>query len=196
MSHPADVIDHLAEIAPGSALDRLRAERAEARNQAQASFTALFAPQNPGSLSLEARYALAAFTAGLHQVAPVADFYLVELKRLAPTLAAAVALELAAARTEGPYGAYPAGPLSAENEPGLDYRVTAGGRGLIGDGLAAGFEHVHFLVFHPRDASPAKLQKLTNAGWEPDAIVTLSQLVAFLAFQIRTITGLRALAVA
>ena len=35
---------------------------------------------------------------------------------------------------------------------------------------------------------------LTEAGWTTDAIVTLSQLVSFLAFQIRVIAGLRVLA--
>ena len=50
------------------------------------------------------------------------------------------------------------------------------------------------LVFHPRDAAPAHLQALIDAGWSTTGIVTLSQLVAFLAFQIRAVTGLRALA--
>jgi uncharacterized protein YciW len=50
------------------------------------------------------------------------------------------------------------------------------------------------LVFHPRDASPASLQTLHDAGWSKNDIVTLSQLVAFLAFQIRAVAGLRTLA--
>ncbi|MCY1551814.1 CMD domain protein [compost metagenome] len=54
--------------------------------------------------------------------------------------------------------------------------------------------HAHLLVFHPRDASPAALQALLDAGWRTTEIVTLSQLVAFLAFQIRVVIGLRALA--
>ena len=41
------------------------------------------------------------------------------------------------------------------------------------------------LVFHPRDAAPASLQALLDAGWSATDIVTLSQLVAFLSFQIR-----------
>ena len=50
------------------------------------------------------------------------------------------------------------------------------------------------LVFHPRDAAPANLQTLLDAGWSTTDIVTLSQLVAFLAFQIRVVAGLRVLA--
>ena len=50
------------------------------------------------------------------------------------------------------------------------------------------------LVFHPRDANAAALQRLLDAGWSNADIVTLSQLVAFLAFQIRAVAGLRTLA--
>jgi uncharacterized protein YciW len=50
------------------------------------------------------------------------------------------------------------------------------------------------LVFHPRDADAASLRRLLDAGWSNSGIVTLSQLVAFLAFQIRTAAGLRTLA--
>jgi uncharacterized protein YciW len=50
------------------------------------------------------------------------------------------------------------------------------------------------LVFHPRDATQAALQALLDAGWSTTDIVTLSQIVAFLSFQIRAVTGLRALA--
>ena len=53
--------------------------------------------------------------------------------------------------------------------------------------MTAALAHVHMLVFHPRDASPASLQALLDAGWSNTGIVTLSQLVAFLAFQIRTV---------
>ena len=62
--------------------------------------------------------------------------------------------------------------------------------------LAAALEHAHLLVFRPRDADPAALQALIGAGWSTDSIVTLSQLVAFLSFQIRAVAGLRALAAA
>ena len=60
--------------------------------------------------------------------------------------------------------------------------------------MAAALGHVHMLVFHPRDADAASLQALLNAGWSNGGIVTVSQLVAFLAFQIRTAAGLRVLA--
>src|SRR5262249_20314909 len=109
-------------------------------------------------------------------------------------LVAAVTDEILHARTKGPYGAWPAGPLSREDTTGLIYRVSDNGRSRLGARLAAAFEHAHLLVFRPREANPAALQALLGAGWSTNDIVTLSQLTAFLSFQIRTVAGLRALA--
>jgi uncharacterized protein YciW len=50
------------------------------------------------------------------------------------------------------------------------------------------------LVFHPRDASAASLQSLLDAGWSTNDIVTVSQLVSFLSYQIRVVAGLCVLA--
>jgi uncharacterized protein YciW len=47
------------------------------------------------------------------------------------------------------------------------------------------------LVLHPRDAAPPSLQALLDAGWSTSDIVTLSQLVSFLSFQIRVVAGLK-----
>ena len=66
----------------------------------------------------------------------------------------------------------------------------------LGPRLAAAFEHMHLLVFHPRDSAPASLQTLLDAGWSTAEIVTLSQIAAFLSFQIRVVAGLRVLAAA
>jgi CMD domain protein len=67
----------------------------------------------------------------------------------------------------------------------------------LGARLAAAFDHAHLLVFHPRDAAPARLQALLDAGWSTTTdIVTLSQMIAFLSFQIRVAAGLRVLATA
>ena len=58
------------------------------------------------------------------------------------------------------------------------------------------FNHLHLLIFHPRDAAPGALQELLDAGWSTTGIVTLSQIAAFLSFQIRVVAGLRALTAA
>jgi CMD domain protein len=190
-----DIIDHLAGIQPGSHLDKLRAERPQAQENAQKSYLALFEPAFPGSVSLAERYAIATFVTGLHRQAAVRDFYAAGLKKLAEKqLADVIAAEVLRGTTEGPYGRYPEGPLSREDKDGLQYEVFVTHANLLGPKLAAALEHAHLLVFHPRDAGNAALQKLIDAGWSATDIVTISQLVAFLSFQIRVVAGLRALA--
>jgi CMD domain protein len=191
-----DVIDALVGITPGSALDALRARRAEARAHAQATYRALFAPEAPGAVSAQERFAVAAFAAGLHGATAIADRYAARLVEgdASAALKEAVDATIKEARTHGPYGRYPAGPLSREDAAGPSYRVPAATRRTLGPRLAAAFEHVHMLVFHPRDAEPAALQALLDAGWSTTDIVTLSQIVAFLSFQIRVVAGLRILA--
>lgn len=193
----ADLIDQLAKIAPGSRLDAIRARRLQAREHAQKSFAALFEPENPGGVSMLERFAVAAFVAGLHAEPATREFYRSKLHATADAaVAAAVDAEIARGSTKGPYGSYPAGPLSREDTAGLAFQVSADVRSTLGVRLAAALVHTHMLVFRPRDSNPAALQALLDAGWSTTDIVTLSQLVAFLSFQIRTVAGLRALAAA
>ena len=187
----SDVIDTLVGIAPGSKMDALRANRSEARKHAQASYAALFEPREWSGVTRDERFAVASFVAGLHGEPQTSAFY---ASKLSPALRAAVAEEVAAAKTQGPYGSYPKGPLSAEDMPGPTYRVSAPGCRDLGARLTAAFEHTHMLVFHPRDANAGSLQALIDAGWTTTDIVTLSQLVSFLAYQIRVVAGLRVLA--
>jgi CMD domain protein len=191
-----DVIDQLAGVAPGSRLAEIRARRPQARDNAQKSYLALFAPEYLGGVSAEARFALAAFVAGLHGDPAMLAFYRDGLARRSDRagVLAAVGAEIAAGAGEGPYGRYPTGPLSTEDNPGPTYQVSAANRAVLGMRLSAAFEHAHLLVFHPRDSSPAALQSLLDAGWSTTDVVTVAQLVAFLSFQIRVIVGLRALA--
>jgi CMD domain protein len=192
----ADVIDTMVGIRPGSALDAIRARRPEARIHAQKSYRALFAPEIPGDVGAVERFAIAAFVAGLHGVTDMTAFYTagLEASGAAAGLRRAVIAAVAEAKGTGPYGSYPSGPLSRENTIGPVYRAGATTRDGLGPRLAAAFEHVHMLVFHPRDAEAPALQALLDAGWSTTGIVTLSQLVAFLSFQIRLVTGLRVLA--
>lgn len=199
MSAPtADVIDLLAGIEPGSRLDGIRAQRTVARENAQKSWLALFEPEIPGTVTALERRAVAAFVAALHREPAPAGFYADALagQDSSAAIAAAVAAEAERGATTGPYGHYPAGPLSVEDVAGPIYRVADDSRRILGPRLAAALEHVHLLVFRPRDASATALQALLDAGWSTTDIVTLSQLVAFLSFQIRVVAGLRALAAA
>ena len=192
--HVPDIIDKLAAIAPGSPLDSIRARRQVAREHAQKSYLALFEPEFPGHVTAIERYAVATFVAGLHRQPNVTEFYAASLERLGhPRLTDAIRGEIARGSVEGPYGRYPQGPLTVEDREGSVYQVSTDNRERLGSRLAAALEHAHLLVFHPRDASPAALQRLLDAGWSTTDIVTLSQLVAFLSFQIRVVAGLRVL---
>lgn len=191
MTAVADVIDHLAGIETGSRLDEVRRLRPQARENAQQSYLALFAPTEPEGLSRQERLVIATFVAGLHRRPSIHAFYQGELAAFpGEELAGHLEAEIAAGMTEGPYGAYPSGPLSREDRPGPRYRVTPAGRNTLGARLSAALEHAHLLVFHPRDAAPADLQALLDSGLSTTEVVTLSQLVAFLTFQIRVIAGL------
>lgn len=193
----ADVIDTLAGIAPGSPLDSVRrTRRAVAREHAQKSYDSLFAPADTGGFAPVERFAVAVFEAGLHGQTAIREFYAARLRSAgaADWMLAAIDAEISAAATKGPYGAYPKGPLSKEDTQGPVHRIAGKNREALGPRLSAAFEHVHMLVFHPRDAAPPSLQAMLDAGWTTDAIVTLSQLVAFLSFQIRVVAGLKVLA--
>jgi len=193
-----DIIDLLAGITPGSSLDRIRAQRPETREQAQQSYLALFRPKAPGDVSLAERQTIASFIAGLHRQPDIYEFYVNPLEESGTDrwLVEVLKAEIGAGQATGPYGDYPEGPLSVENKAGLLYRVSDTNRDVLGEKLSAALEHAHLLVFRPREASPQALQALLDAGWTTDGIVTLSQLVSFVAFQIRVIAGLSLLSAA
>jgi CMD domain protein len=140
---------------------------------------------------------VASFVAFLHGSA-AAPFYAARLAEQdgGSSLSGVIAAEAALGATEGPYGNYPAGRLSVENKPGPAYQVFDEHRARLGARLAGALRHAHLLVFHPRDADATAIQALLDAGWTSDGIVTLSQLIAFLSFQLRVVAGLCALAAA
>jgi CMD domain protein len=191
-----DIIDHLTNIASGSAIDSVRARRSVTREQTEKSYRALFAPVTTDDASLTERFAVATFVAHLHGDARSAEHYgsaLAELEN-GRALRETIAQIAEDAATTGPYGDYPDGPLSAENEAGLIFSLSSAQREKLGERLASALEHAHLLVFRPRGASPQALKALVFAGWSTSGIVTLSQLVSFLAFQLRVVAGLKVLA--
>lgn len=191
----ADVLDTLAGVGPDTSLDRLRRERPVTRLNIQASYEALFAVGDQGGVSQDERLALALFVTLLHDDSLAAGHYrsLLTANAGGALLSEAVTRQAQAARTTGPYGAYPAGPLSAEDVAGPILSVEDADREVLGRRLSALLAHAHLLVFHPRDATSAALEALQKAGWRTPEIVTVSQIVAFLAFQIRAAHGLRLL---
>jgi len=192
---PVDVIDTLVGIAEGSPVDQIRRRRPVTRDHAQGSWKALFEPEVLGTLSLKERYAVALFVVAVSSDTPAADFYRAGLFREGGADWAAVVDDaVIEGKTEGPYGRWAHHvDLVAEGTDGLRYRVSAGLKSRLGDRLAAGFEHAHLLVFRPRESSQADLEALLDAGWSATDVVTVSQLISFLTFQLRVATGLRVL---
>lgn len=57
--------------------------------------------------------------------------------------------------------------------------------------LTAILRHVDLIATSPREATRADIAALTAAGVSPDDIVRLSQVIAFVSYQLRLIAGLR-----
>lgn len=193
-----DLIDKILSITPGSHLDQLRRHREVARDNIQQAYLALFEPGDTSQVTLLERFALASFVSGLHEQLVISELYAHQLTQTdgGTGIAAVINAEIERGATTGPYGVYPAGPLAAENKLGPHYSVSPDNRQFLGTRLAAALEHAHLLVFRPRDSSRHALQTLLDAGWSTPAVVTLSQLVAYLSFQVRIVEGLSVLAAA
>lgn len=188
-----DIIDALAAVTPGGPLDQARARRPEARTHAQGSFAALLVPVDTTRVSLAERAAVALFVARLHDQAEAVAFYGALLRETGsgPGLEPLIVAEAKAAAGTGPYGRFHA-DNAHESVDGPVYSVDSiEAAYALGDRLAAALEYAHLLVLHPRDASRDHLGKLLDAGWSTTGIVTLSQLIAFLTFQLRVVEGLR-----
>jgi CMD domain protein len=190
-----DVIDIALGVVPGDRLDRLRTARTATRENAQRSYSALFEPVAPNGISVVERLALAVVVSRWHGQTPLSAHYEREFTTLEtqPDMIAALSLVAAAGSASGPYGMYREPGLAGESVPGLRLVVPEDARSVLGDEVSALLEHVHMLVFRPREASAAALQRLLDEGWTTTDLVCVSQLVAFLAFQIRYANGLAVL---
>jgi CMD domain protein len=191
-----DVVDHLIGVGPNDRISAIRDNRPEAREHLQGSFRAFFEPRDDSQFTLRERLAVAAFVACLHGVDAATRFYtdrLLDSGEGSATLLDVVLAESRRSATEGPYGQFRL-ELGGESTTGSEYVIdSVGSVDVLGERLVAALEHTHLLVFHPRDASRARLQALLDARWSTTGIVSLSQLVAFLTFQIRVVQGLQAL---
>lgn len=188
-----DRIDTLAGVAEGSALDALRRRRPVTREQLQASDDALFAPVDDAEFPVRERVLVAAFATRLTADDETAAEYAARAVVADSDAAAIVFAEASGAATSGPYGEYVEAGLAPESTDGRRYEPSEAARDALGERLAAALAHAHLLTYRPREAHDRELDRLLAAGWSIDGIVTLSQLVAFLAFQQRVAAGLRVL---
>jgi CMD domain protein len=191
-----DLAGLAAGIVPGSPLDKLRAARRETGLNAEKSRRLLF-DRGDEDVSRRERLGLAFFTAAIQGGEELARAYRGELAGEADrSLISALEEELlliTASGVSGPYGIFPAGPLSAGNKPGPVYSISPKNRSAFGPRLGAALEHAHFLTFHPRDGKAENIQRLLDSGWSRRGIVIVSQIIAFLAYQVRLVRGLAVL---
>ena len=160
-----------------------RSARPDAVANAERSFEALFESSLLIDVPVNHRYATAAFIAGISGDARAFDFYADLLGDEDEALVDVVAAAVEAGRSTGPYS-------------GGDFVLFAGVGGVEGldAKLAAAFDFAHLLTFHPKDASPAAIGHLQEADYSETGIVSLSQLISFVAFQLRVAHGVRVLA--
>jgi alkylhydroperoxidase domain protein/CMD domain protein len=165
-----DIISTLAGIAPGSPAAELRAQRPEAMQHAQGSYTALFDPAELVGLSPAERFAIALRVATIHAATEAAEHY---RQRLIEAGASAEIVAAAALEDAG---------SGSQPDPAVPPR------------LQAILAHADLLSTHPVDATPDDLQTLADAGLATVEIVVLSQIVAFVSFQVRVVAALQLIA--
>lgn len=167
-----DVLNTLSRITAPSPPSALRAERHAATTHTQRSYEALFSPSRFGDVSEFERVVVALRVAAVHREPLLIDHY----RRLAIK---------ARPDAEGAADVVVVGDI-------IDAAALAGA-GIAAEGasrLAAQFRHADLLAGHPVDARPEHLVALRDARLGVDAIVTLSQLIAFVSFQARVLRGL------
>ncbi len=175
-AHP-DVVDRLAGVRPGSRLDQLRRLRPAAREQTQRTHDLLFGPQAGGWVGRQDRLAIATYVAALHRADLVTDHYAQLLGSLEPHWVAPIRDEGTRDPVAGP------GPV-----------LSGGLRRLLGERTSAALTYAHLTVLRPDGARPDDLAALTAAGWNRQGIVTITQTIGFLSYQIRLVHGLHLLA--
>jgi len=160
-----NTVARVVGIKPDSPLAKLIATRADTFALTQTTETAALKPRDPGGLSHAERAALACRMARLNQ---------------AEQLAAHYGRDLFTATDTDPILAQIADPATPDS-------ILANAR------LAALVHHVDKVTTQPREASAADIQALRTAGLIDADIVRLSELIAFVNYQLRLIAGLQLL---
>ena len=161
----ADVIDRIIGGDPNGRIAALRNQKPELIDELQAYYRSIFepSPESAAALSLGDRALVAIRVAAHTGSAAVVDWY------------AGVAAD-------------------AGVSPGLVERAkdvaTAWDDGTT---LGAAIGRADLVTLRPADTEASDIQLLKDAGLTPAGILSLSQTIAFVAYQLRLIAGLRAL---
>jgi CMD domain protein len=158
-----DLLDDLLGIESSSPLSALRSQRSEIAAFIQGSYNALLEPEDEAGVSRLERGLIALRVAILDDSAPLIAHYRAYLAEINAPA------DLVKA-TEGPSLAAPLSPR-----------------------LLAILQHVDRLTQQPGVATPEHLAELQTHGLSAANIVTISQLIAFLSFQVRALVGLQLL---
>lgn len=158
-----DLLNELLGLDESSAVGALRAQRSDIAAFIQAYYEALLEPANEGGVSRVERGLAALRVAVLEESAPLIAYY---RNYLAESGASQELIDAAASVVVG-----------SELSPRQ--------RAILA--------HVDMLTKEPDVATPEYLAALKAQGLGDADIVTLSQLIAFLSFQVRVIVGLQLL---
>lgn len=158
-----DLIDQLAGIEHNQRLRELRRLRPDAARHIQGSYRELFEPADIAGVSRVERELAALRVAILNADQALVAYH---TERLHELDASGEAID---------------GVVRYPNGPALAPRIRA----LI--------EFTDLLTQRPRDASRAALARLQEAGFGPRDTVTVAQLIAFVNFEVRLLSGLRLL---
>ncbi|MGH2557482.1 MAG: CMD domain protein [Thermomicrobiales bacterium] len=160
-----DVINHLAGIAADSPLGQLRAQRPEVLRHAQGSYETLLEPDDPAGVSRFEREAIALRVAVLTPDPALAEWHRDRLRDLG----------------------------TSNDEIAAVTRVPDVDDAVLPARTAAILRHTDLLTWEPGAAGDAELAALKAHDLQTRDIVTISQLIAFVSFQVRVLAGLRAL---
>ena len=158
-----DLQNALLGIDESSPLGALRSQRREIMGFIQSNYDALLEPADTAGVSRMERGLLALRVAVLEESQPLIEHY----RRY----------------------------LSAENAP-AELVAAVQKRTLdqsLSPRLLALLEHVDRLTLEPRAAAPHHLHALKEHGLSDANLVTISQLIAFISFQVRALVGLQLL---
>jgi uncharacterized protein YciW len=159
-----DVIDAILGVKEGDAISALRRQKPELAEQLQAYYLATFDPEPESA---------AAF--------PLVDRHLTAIRVAAHTGSQAViAWHAERARENGATEELIARSQDVETPWSDETR------------LGAAIRHADLVTKTPSQAEQADLAALAAAGYSPAGILSLAQTIAFTAYQLRLIAGLRA----
>jgi CMD domain protein len=160
-----DVLHAILGVDEDSPIARLRWQKPALVSELQDYYLAVFEPDpaSAAALPIETRLLVAIRVASHTGSAAVVDWY--------TTLAQQAGLDA----------------------PAIDQAQDTG-QG-VGDAGATGaaLRHADLLTLRPSDATPDDLQALKDAGYTAAGIVSLSQVIAFVSYQVRLVAGFRAL---